>query len=85
MISRSISILLSISILVTPLVSGKNQRCKALALSGGANKGAYESGLLYGFSHSDKAADYEYEVITGVSAGAINAGAISVWDHKDSV
>ncbi|CDW71376.1 patatin-like phospholipase family protein [Stylonychia lemnae] len=59
------------------------QKCRALALSGGANKGVYEVGILYGFAHSDHAPDYYYDVVTGVSVGAINAGAVAAWKKED--
>jgi len=53
--------------------------CHALALSGGANRGSYEAGVIYGMSHILKSSDLSYDVVTGVSAGALNAGAISLF------
>ena len=55
-------------------------QCLGLALSGGGAKGAYEAGVLYGLINTDTdKAKYEYDVVTGVSAGAINTGAVSVF------
>jgi len=51
-----------------------------LALSGGGNNGAWEVGVLWGFMNYGNVADFEYDVITGVSAGSINAMAISGWE-----
>ena len=48
-------------------------------MSGGGNKGAYEAGVIYGFAHSSNPSDFAYDVVTGVSAGAINTAAIGLW------
>lgn len=56
------------------------KRCLALTMSGGGTKGAFESGALWGMYHAlqDKS-DFEYDVVTGVSAGSINTMAVSVF------
>ena len=60
--------------------------CKALALSGGGSKGSYEAGVLYGLVMNDAdKTKYAYDVVTGVSAGAINTGAISIFKPGDEV
>ena len=41
-------------------------------LSGGGSNGAWEAGVLWGFTHYGNPADFAYDVVTGVSAGAIN-------------
>jgi predicted acylesterase/phospholipase RssA len=48
-------------------------RCHALVLSGGGSNGAWEAGVLYGLLHYGNPEDYAYDVVTGVSAGAINS------------
>ena len=58
--------------------------CKALAMSGGGSKGAFEMGVLYGMYHAKPGSDFDYDVVTGVSAGAINAGALSVFPKHDT-
>ena len=60
-------------------------KCKALALSGGGSKGAYEAGVIYGLMHEGDPADYDWDVITGVSVGAINTAAIAMWDKADGL
>ena len=52
-----------------------------MVLSGGGNNGAWEAGVLYGliYNASDPA-DYQYDVVTGVSAGAINTIALAGWE-----
>ena len=55
-------------------------RCRALALSGGGAKGAYEAGVLHGFYHNMFEKDiFYYDVVTGVSAGAINTLALALF------
>ena len=57
----------------------KASQCHAVAFSGGGSKGAYESGVVIGFSKSAKASSFEWDVASGVSAGALNSAAISLW------
>jgi predicted acylesterase/phospholipase RssA len=47
------------------------QQCHALALSGGGALGAYEAGVLYGLIHGLEQGEAEWDVVTGISAGAI--------------
>jgi len=62
----------------------KATECKALAMSGGGAKGAYEAGVLWGLvMSSTEKSKFAYDVVTGVSAGAINTGAISVYAPGD--
>jgi len=48
-------------------------------MSGGGNKGSYEAGVVYGLTHLLPASDVTYDVVSGVSAGAMNAAGISIW------
>ena len=57
--------------------------CRALVLSGGGNNGAWETGVLYGLVNNGTASDYAYDVVTGVSAGSINAIAMAGWAVGD--
>ena len=46
-------------------------------MSGGGSKGSYEAGALWGLYFTDVNATsdkYAYDVMTGVSAGALNTG-----------
>ena len=59
----------------------KSERCIGLAMSGGGAHGAYEAGALWGIYNSlEDKSDLEYDVVTGVSAGSINTGAMIVFD-----
>ena len=49
-----------------------DKKCKALVLSGGGTNGAWEAGVIWGLTHYGNSTDFEWDVITGVSAGSIN-------------
>lgn len=61
-------------------VSAKEGTCKALALSGGGSNGAWEAGVLWGLVNYGTPSDFDYDVLTGVSAGSINAMALAGWE-----
>lgn len=53
-------------------------------MSGGGVKGAFEAGALWGLIlNSEDKSKFAYDVVTGVSAGAINLGAVSLFDIGD--
>ena len=54
-------------------------------MSGGGSNGAWEAGVLYGFAHSEHPEDFYYDVMTGVSAGAINTAAFAGFAPEDIV
>jgi predicted acylesterase/phospholipase RssA len=54
--------------------------CRALALSGGGSHGSFEAGVMWGMYHAAKdKQNYEYDVVSGVSAGSINSLAVSFY------
>ena len=57
--------------------------CRALVLSGGATNGAWEAGILWGLANYGDPTDYHYDVVTGISAGAINAAGLAGWAPED--
>ena len=73
------------SALALLLASGTYAKeCKALAMSGGGAKGSYEAGALWGLYYTDTdKSKYQYDVVTGVSAGAINTAAVSLFAPGD--
>ena len=76
---RSITCLLLFQISLSFAVSPKDS-CKAIVFSGGGSKGAYEAGVLWGMINADEdKSKYEYDVVTGISAGAINAAGVSLF------
>lgn len=44
-----------------------------LVLKGGANKGSYEAGALYTLVRNLPPEEVEYDVVSGISVGALNA------------
>ena len=50
--------------------------CRGLVLSGGGSNGAWEVGVISGFVNSGNTSDFEWDVISGVSAGSINTAAL---------
>ena len=70
------------------LASAENvpfRKCKALVMSGGANKGAYEAGVVHGLSRLLNGTDAYYDVVSGVSAGALNSAAMAYWAPETAV
>ena len=54
-------------------------------MSGGANYGAWEAGIIWGLTHYGNPEDFAWNVITGVSAGGINTAATAVFNVGDEV
>ena len=59
--------------------SETKEYCRALSLSGGGAKGAYEVGVLHEMARLLNGTDAEYDVLSGISVGSINAGALSLF------
>ena len=54
-------------------------------MSGGGSNGAWEAGVLWGLANSGNPEDFYYDVVTGVSAGAINTAGISGFAPEDVI
>ena len=50
------------------------KRCYGLSMEGGGTHGAYEAGILYSFAHNMPPDEIQWNVISGISTGSINAG-----------
>jgi predicted acylesterase/phospholipase RssA len=59
--------------------------CRALSLSGGGSKGAYEVGVLHQLARQLNGTDAQYDVISGISVGSLNAGALSLFKKGDEL
>lgn len=58
--------------------------CRILSMSGGGSKGAYEAGALNTiFNHFDGTTDAQYDVVSGVSVGAINSASMALFAKGD--
>ena len=66
--------------------AASDKSCRALAMSGGGALGSYEAGALWGLiKNTDKPADFAYDVVSGVSAGSINALAVALFEKGDEM
>lgn len=54
-----------------------DQFCRALALEGGGSLGAYQVGVMIGLTEVLPGADIEWNVVTGISTGALNSAGVS--------
>lgn len=73
------------AILARAIEAKMQDSCKALVLSGGGNNGSWEIGVLYGMIMNGDPTDFEFDVITGISAGAINTGGLVGWPKGKEV
>jgi len=81
-----------IALLILVTISGSHakttKKCRALALEGGGDQGSYQVGVLKSFVEYLPAEEVQYDVITGVSVGSINAMALAmhkIGDEKSAV
>ena len=65
--------LLLLGSLVSPSQAGPGGKCRGLALAGGGDKGAYQAGVIAGLVAALPAGEAEYDVVTGVGCGSLNA------------
>lgn len=73
--------LLTIIVLVCCFLADcvKSDKCRALVLRGGGTKGGYEVGVLKAFLEKLPAGEMNYDVINGISIGALNGGTFSLF------
>ncbi len=50
-----------------------NEKCRALAFAGSGDKGPYQIGAFQGLLESLGPDEVKYDIVTGISVGAINA------------
>ena len=70
-------------ILISLVVS--NDKCRVLVLEGGGDKGSYQAGVLKAFAERLPKEEIEYDIITGISVGAINASFLSTFKKGDEI
>ena len=75
--------LLILLLLTTLYASVEARKCRALAFSGGGNLGAYQAAVFIGMTEILPAEEVTYDVITGVSAGSLNAMGLSAFEPSD--
>ncbi len=77
--------ILAIGVAFVAAVYGRKEKCYTLNFAGGGSKGAFEAGALHTLVHDLPADERQYDVIAGVSVGAINAGFASVYEKGDEL
>jgi predicted patatin/cPLA2 family phospholipase len=75
--------LITIIILIVSANSSKDGKCRVLALEGGGEKGAYQAGAIKGLIANTNATEHQWDVITGISVGALNAAGFSLFEPGD--
>eukprot|EP00919_Chromeraceae_sp_WS-2016_P018636 GHVR01044311.1.p1 GENE.GHVR01044311.1~~GHVR01044311.1.p1 ORF type:complete len:497 (+),score=132.05 GHVR01044311.1:45-1493(+) len=74
-----------IGLLFSLLVVSDGRVCRALALSGGADYGAYQAGALNRITNKIDPIERQWDVITGVSAGALNTASVLLFKKGEEV
>ena len=59
--------------------------CRILSMSGGGSKGAYEAGAIHSIFNTLEAPDNQYDVVSGVSVGAINSASFALFGKGDEI
>lgn len=59
--------------------------CRAFSLSGGGSIGSYEAGVVYGLNNNQDPSNVAWDVVSGVSAGAINSAGISLFTPDEGL
>jgi predicted patatin/cPLA2 family phospholipase len=65
-------------LLVTLSYAG-DRKCRALAMSGGGDKGSFQASVFIEFTNLLSKEDVSYDVITGASAGSLNGAGLSLF------
>jgi len=82
----SLAFLLGLASILSLTYAQNQTKCRAIALQGGGDRGAYEAGVLYGLvMNAPNPIDFQYDVVTGVSAGSINALGVMIYEKGEEV
>ncbi|GAM19448.1 hypothetical protein SAMD00019534_026230, partial [Acytostelium subglobosum LB1] len=80
-------VILSAVLLFTAIASAsqavKLSTCRAVTMSGAGDRGAFEAGIFAGLVQMRQALDVQWNVVTGISAGSINAAATAMFNVGD--
>lgn len=63
--------------------AGKDGKCRALVLSGGGDKGAYQASALVTLMKNLPQIETTYDTITGISAGNLNGALLATYLQDD--
>ncbi len=66
------------------LVSVKSDdKCRILVLEGGGDRGAYHAGAFHELVNNLPSEEVAYDIVTGISVGALNGLALSFFEKGD--
>jgi predicted acylesterase/phospholipase RssA len=65
------------TVLVLGLVKAGKDQCHCMALEGGGDKGAYQAGVVRALVDGLPIDEVGWQVLSGVSVGALNAGGLT--------
>ena len=82
---KAVTYLALVATLLISNVKAGDKKCRGLAMSGGSNRATWEAGVIWGLLHHGDPADFAWDVVSGISAGAINTGQMSVWKVGDEL
>jgi predicted acylesterase/phospholipase RssA len=74
---------ISLFALFISFVKSEKNRCYVLALEGGGDKGAYQSGAIKGLVDYTPYGEVEWDVVTGISVGSMNGAGLSIFAPGD--
>jgi predicted acylesterase/phospholipase RssA len=69
--------------LLLAFVSATAPKCYGLAMEGGGSHGAYEAGVMKGMTQNLPADEVMWNIITGISTGALNSVQAAYFDYGD--
>jgi predicted acylesterase/phospholipase RssA len=75
---RSLSIILILTLLSFTL-AGEDGKCRAIVLSGGGDKGAYQASVLTTLIDLLPPVETTYDIVSGISVGSLNGGTFSTF------
>jgi predicted patatin/cPLA2 family phospholipase len=61
----------------------KDGICRGLSMSGGGDRGTYESGVIVGLINHQQAPHNQWDVVAGISAGGLNAAMLAMFKKGD--
>ena len=77
--------LVAAALMTNQTIANEDGKCYALTLSGGGSEGAWEAGVIWGLVNYGNIEDFEWEMVSGISAGAINTAGLIGFHPKDGV
>lgn len=65
------------SLFTATALAGQDGKCRALVFGKGDDSAAYQAGVLKGLIEANGNTEHDYDAISGISGGAVNAAIFS--------